>query len=160
MSPSFVINNCLHKYRINLINFQIIKSCTKYFEMLLYQQKTFTRWTHLIHFHELKKHQWLFAFLQKENLLEIKRWISIQSLVYHSELKGELNCQQKVLLGITHFVKNNFVKNHKDCQKISGRSLCWKYLKHFGIFYQWNPGLGASEVLGDKRVVWGWPQKC
>jgi hypothetical protein len=60
-----------------------------------------------------------------------------------------------VLRRITHFAKNNFVDNHKDDHKISGGSLCQKYLWHFGIFSHEPQGLwGALDVFGNERTHW------
>ncbi len=55
-------------------------------------------------------------------------------------------------LGITHFVKNHFVENHKDDQKISGWSICWKVTLPF-----WRDAYGVTyEPPRPVRI----PRKC
>jgi hypothetical protein len=59
-------------------------------------------------------------------------------------------------MGITHFVKNNLFKIHKDDWKICGWSLCQNYPWHFLLMaYKTPMPVGRPpEVLGDERMDW------
>jgi hypothetical protein len=55
-------------------------------------------------------------------------------------------------MGNTHFIKNDFFKNHKEYQKVSGGSF-WQYVpRAFLPMASKSQGLwGVQDVIGDLR---------